>query len=80
MIVTIVLVAGALMYERQNDVAGGPSFFRTLKALLNLPQLTGDALSRAAGVGSGRATPRTLVAATKTSLRASIMSTLKGRL
>lgn len=71
MIVAVtVLVVGGLTYSRQKFVPDTPSFFRELRISLSFVQV---ADCWAAGVGSGTATPSTLVAAMRTSLRASMM-------
>lgn len=65
-----VVVLGGLIYSRQKFVPGTPSFFRALRISLFFVQI---ADCWAATVGSGTATPSTLVAAMRMSLRASMM-------
>ena len=70
MVAVTVLVVGLLIYSRQKFVPGTPSFFRALRISLSFVQV---AACWAAAVGSGIATPSTLVAAMRMSLRASMM-------
>jgi hypothetical protein len=66
-VVVIVLVPGTFRYERQNVVAGGPNFFRALRAPVTFAQSTARSCRLASGVGSGRAATSLPIDATRKS-------------